>query len=97
MLIPKPFIIIKISDSDRVPLDIIKLIMPSMGGEGGQIKNGMSHYQLLFNFGLKDSLLFVLNITDTSMLTGDQQQQNTILYWQKKEVINCIMKNWIIR
>ena len=92
MLIPKPFIIIKISDSDRVPLDIIKLIMPSMGVEGGRIKNGMSHYQPLFNFGLKDSLLFVLNITATSMLT-DQQQQNTVLYWQKKEVINCIIKN----
>ena len=38
MLIPKPFIIIKMSDSDRVPLDIIKLIMPSMGGKGGADK-----------------------------------------------------------
>lgn len=40
------------------------------------IKSGMSHYQLLFNFGLEDSLLFVLNTTATSTLT-DQQQQNT--------------------
>ena len=40
------------------------------------IKNGMSHYQLLFNFGLKDSLLFVLNTTATLTLT-DQRRQNT--------------------
>ena len=34
MLIPKPFIVIKILDSDRVILDIIKLCLPS-GREWG--------------------------------------------------------------
>lgn len=33
-MLPKPFTVVKISDSSRVLLDIIKLIMPSMG-EGG--------------------------------------------------------------
>jgi len=33
-MLPKPFIVVKISDCDRVLLDIIKLIMPSMGGGG---------------------------------------------------------------
>ena len=36
MLIAKPFIVIEISDSDRVLLDIIKLCLPQLGGgEGG--------------------------------------------------------------
>ena len=45
MLIAKPFIVVEISDSDRVILVIIKLCLPHEGGggEGGRIKNGMSH------------------------------------------------------
>ena len=45
MLIEKPFIVVEISDSDRVILDIIKLCLPQGGGgegEGVWIKNGMS-------------------------------------------------------
>ena len=47
MLIEKPFIVVEISDSDRVILDIIKFCLPQQEGGGGvegvQIKNGMSH------------------------------------------------------
>ena len=43
MLIEKPFIVVEISDSDRVILDIIKLCLPQGGGKGVRIKNGMSH------------------------------------------------------
>ena len=35
MLIEKPFIVVEISDSDRVILDIIKLCLPQGGGGGG--------------------------------------------------------------
>ena len=43
LLIEKPFIVVEISDSDRVILDIIKLCLPQGGGGGGVwIKNGMS-------------------------------------------------------
>ena len=34
MLIAKPFIVVEISDSDRVILDIIKLCLPQEGGAG---------------------------------------------------------------
>ena len=44
MLIEKPFIVVEISDSDRVIPDIIKFCLPQEGGgvEGVRIKNGMS-------------------------------------------------------
>lgn len=44
MLIAKPFIVVEISDSDRVILGNIKLCLPheGWGGEGVRIKNGMS-------------------------------------------------------
>ena len=48
MLIAKPFIVVEISDSDRVILGIIKLCLPHEGGdtrgggEGVRIRNGMS-------------------------------------------------------
>ena len=35
MLIAKPFIVVEISDSDRVILGIIKLCLPHEGGGGG--------------------------------------------------------------
>ena len=35
MLIAKPFIVVEISDSDRVILDIIKLCLPQEGVRGG--------------------------------------------------------------
>ena len=35
MLIEKPFIVVEISDSDRVILDIIKFCLPQEGGGGG--------------------------------------------------------------
>ena len=35
MLIAKPFIVVEISDSDRVILVIIKLCLPQEGGGGG--------------------------------------------------------------
>ena len=46
MLIPKPFMVVKILDFDRVLLDNIKLCLPKrgVGGGGGLlIKNGMTH------------------------------------------------------
>ena len=43
MLIPKPFIVVKILDSNRVLLDIITLCLPWGRGWGVRIKNGMSH------------------------------------------------------
>ena len=43
MLIPKPFIVVKILDSDRVLLDIIKLCLPWGREWGVRITNGMSH------------------------------------------------------
>ena len=43
MLIAKPFILVEISDSDRVILDIIKLcLLQEGGGDVVRIKNGMS-------------------------------------------------------
>ena len=44
MLIAKPFLVVEISDSDKVILGIIKLCLPHEGGggEGVRIKNGMS-------------------------------------------------------
>ena len=44
MLIAKPFIVVEISDSDRVIGGIIKLCLPHEGGGGKRvrIKNGMS-------------------------------------------------------
>ena len=43
MLIPKPFIVVKILDSNRVPLDIITSCLPWARGWWVRIKNGMSH------------------------------------------------------
>ena len=43
MLIPKPFIVVNIKDSDRVLLDIIKLCLPWGREWGVRITNGMSH------------------------------------------------------
>ena len=43
MLIPKPFIVVKILDSNRVLLDIITLCLPWGRGLGVRMRNGMSH------------------------------------------------------
>ena len=43
MLIPKPFTVVKILDSNRVLLDITTLCLPWGRGWGVRIKNGMSH------------------------------------------------------
>ena len=64
------------------------------------IKNGMSHYQLLFNFGLEESLLFVLNSTATLTLT-DQQRQNTRPRLFKccialAQLVSLILIRWIV-
>ena len=52
MLIPKPlkFIVVKISDLDRMLLDIIQLCLPKGGGRGVRIKNGMSHCVIAIKF-----------------------------------------------
>lgn len=48
MLIEKPFIVVEISDSDRVILDIIKLCLPQEGGRGGGADKKMECPVLLY-------------------------------------------------
>ena len=47
MLIAKPFIVVEISDSDRVILGIIKLCLPQGGGEGGADKKWNVPFHLI--------------------------------------------------
>lgn len=50
MLIPKPFIVVKISDFDRFLLDIIKSCLPKWGGGGTADKKWNVPFLMTFHY-----------------------------------------------